>query len=125
MKYKVIVETDPADAPLSHEMRVALILANHFETDIIFLRPEKYKTPDLLIKNEKWEIKSPVGDGKKTIDNNLRAASAQSQNIILDLGRIKMNHNKVLSRIRFYLKTDKKIKRLKIVEKSGKVVDIR
>ena len=124
MKYKVIVETSPADAPQIHEMRAALIMANYFECDVYFLRPERYKTPDLLVKGVKWEIKSPTGNGKKTIDNNLRAASGQSENVVLDLARIKMNHNKVLARVRFYLKTDRKIKHLKIIEKSGKVLDI-
>ena len=125
MQYKVIVETLPNDAPQIHEMRAALLLASHFKTDVIFLRPQSYRTPDLLINGSKWEIKSPMGDGKKTIDNNLRAASKQSENIILDLSRMKMHYDKVISRTRFYLQSDKKIRHLKIITKSGKIIDMR
>jgi len=50
MKYKVIVKTNIIDHPKDHEMRAALILANkYFKSDVVFLRRESYKTPDLDI----------------------------------------------------------------------------
>ena len=78
VKYNVIVQTDLVDVPKEHELSAALILAYHFKTDVIFLRPETKKTPDIDVNGTKWEIKSPRGNGKKTIDNNLRAAHKQS-----------------------------------------------
>lgn len=60
-KYRVIVKTLPQDAPKYFEMSAALIVANYFKTDIIFLRPGRMKTPDLLAKNEILELKSPKG----------------------------------------------------------------
>ncbi|MDR0199897.1 MAG: hypothetical protein LBI43_04890 [Streptococcaceae bacterium] len=126
MNYKVIVETKPQDSPQSHEMRAALILANYFECDVHFLRPESYKTPDLLIDGSTWEIKSPMGNSKKTMENNLRSAKKQSRNIIIDMSRCKMNFNRAISRINYYLNTENhQIQHLKIIEKSGKVIDIR
>lgn len=90
IKYEVIVKTDPVDAPKDHEMSAALLLAYHLKTNVIFLRPERKKSPDIDVSGTKWEIKSPKGNGKKTIDNNLRTARKQSRHIVLDLRRAKL-----------------------------------
>ena len=70
MKYQVIISTDLQDRPKDQELSAALILAEYFKSDVIFLRPQKDKTPDIDIGGVHWEIKSPKGDGKKTIENN-------------------------------------------------------
>jgi hypothetical protein len=125
MKYKVIVDTLPQDAPQPHEMSAAFIVANHFATDVVFQRPGNRKTPDFDVNGVKWELKSPIGDGKKTMENNLRGARKQSNCIIIDLRRCKMHQMKALSRINFYLKNDpKSISKLKIIKKTKEIVDI-
>lgn len=125
MKYGINVKTDLQDRPEDHELSAALILAVHFKTDVVFLRPESRKTPDIKIHHTKWEIKSPRGNGKKTIDNNLRSARKQSQNIVVDLRRTKLHQQKAISRINFYLSAGPHgFKRLLIITKTGKVVDI-
>lgn len=125
MKYTVIVKTKPQDAPKDFEMSAALILAGHLKTDLVFLRPGNRKTPDLEAGDIKWELKSPTGNGKRTMDNNLRGARKQSNHIVIDLRRCKMHQTKALSRIKHYLKQGNHgIKKLKVIEKSKKVVDI-
>ena len=125
MKYEVIINTSLADSPKEHELSAALILAYHFKSDVIFLRPERKKTPDIDINGVKWEIKSPRGNGKKTIDNNLRTARKQSYNIVLDLRRVKLHQNKAMIRINYYLYAGPhKIKHLKIITKSKKIIDV-
>ncbi|SRR6266536_2773663 len=124
-KYNVIVQTDLVDVPKEHELSAALILAYHFKADVIFLRPETKKTPDIDVNGTKWEIKSPRGNGKKTIDNNLRAAHRQSRNVVLDLRRAKLHQNKATARINYYLSAGPhKIKHLKIITKTQKIIDI-
>lgn len=124
-KYEVIVKTDLVDLPKDHELSAALILAYHFKTDVVFFRPERKKTPDIDVNGTKWEIKSPTGNGKKTIDNNLRAAHKQSRNIVLDLRRAKLHQSKAIARINYYLSAGShKIKRLKIITKTQKIIDI-
>ena len=124
-KYNVIVQTDLVDIPKDHELSAALILAYHFKTDVIFLRPERKKTPDVDVNGTKWEIKSPRGNGKKTIDNNLRAAHKQSRNIVLDLRRAKLHQSKAIARINYYLSAGPhKIEHLKIITKTQKIIDI-
>lgn len=125
MKYQVIIKTDLLDRPEDHELSAALILAAHFKSDVIFLRPESRKTPDIDVSGTKWEIKSPRGNGKKTIDNNLRTARKQSRNIVIDLRRIKLRQQNVLSRINFYLSAGPHgFKKLLIITKTRKVIEI-
>ena len=83
------------------------------------------RTPDLNINGELWEIKSPLGDGKKTMENNLRSARKQSVNIVIDLYRSDMNYYKAMSRIKSYLGTNNhSIKKLKVITKSKKIIDV-
>jgi len=124
-KYNVIVQTDLVDVPKEHELSAALILAYHFKTDVTFLRPETKKTPDIDVNGTKWEIKSPRGDAKKTIENNLRTARKQSENIVIDLARSKMHYTRVIARSKFYIRTEAhNIKHLKIITKTQKIIDI-
>ncbi len=124
-KYEVIITTDLVDAPKEHEMSAALILADHFKSDVIFLRPETKKTPDIDVNGVKWEIKSPKGGAKKTIDNNLRNARKQSRHIVLDLHRAKLHQTKAEARVRHYLGSGPhKINSLKIITKTHKIIDI-
>ncbi|MBQ3309681.1 hypothetical protein IJG78_03325 [Candidatus Saccharibacteria bacterium] len=125
-KYRVISETSPSDPPKDFEMRAAIILANYLRKDLIFQRPGHRRSPDLREKGSTitWELKSPTGDGKKTIDNNLRSAKGQSKRIVLDLTRCKMHQTKVISRVRYYTKVgNHQIERLLILTKARRVID--
>jgi hypothetical protein len=126
MKYEVIIKTSLQDRPKDHELSAALILAYYFKSDVSFLRPQVDKTPDIEVVTTglRWEIKSPGGNGKKTIDNNFRTARKQSRNIIIDLRRIKMHKNKVTARISFFLSTPHRFKKVLIITKDRKVVEI-
>jgi hypothetical protein len=124
MKYKVVVKTDLKDLPKDYELSAALILANYFKSDVIFLRPLKDKTPDIDASGVHWEIKSPRGSGKKTIDNNFRTARKQSLYIVMDLRRIKMHQQKATSRISFFLSTPHRFKKVLVITKNQKVIEI-
>lgn len=125
MKYRVVIETDFRNRPKEHELSAAILIANYFKSDIVFLRPSCQRTPDLNIKGTKWELKSPLGDGKNTIKNNLHNARKQSTNIILDLRRIKMNQAKALSNINYYFSSHRsQIRRLLVITKSEEILEI-
>ena len=125
MRYEVIIKTNLEDRPKDHELSAAFVLANNLQSDVIFLRPSANKTPDIDVNGTKWEIKSPKGNSKKTIENNLRTARKQSDNIVIDLQRSKMHLTRAISRINFYLRTDShRIKHLKVLSKTGRVIDI-
>lgn len=124
-KYYVRVEATLNDPPKPHEMHAAQIVANYFRTDITFLRPQPYRNPDLDVKGVTWELKSPIGNGKKTIENNLRNSHGQSHRVILDLTRCKLHQTRALSRIRYYIKQgDPEIKKLLVILKNEKIIVI-
>lgn len=126
-KFVVIIEDSKKSIPRQHELEAAQILANYFSSDIIFLRRLESKTPDLYIikTNQCWEIKSPCGNGKRTIQNNLRNAAKQSENIILDLRQLRLSESQSLARIHEFTKHNhSNIKHLKIITKQSQVVDI-
>ena len=125
MKYRVIIETDFRNRPKEHELSTAILIANYFQTDITFLRPSCQCTPDLNIKGVKWELKSPLGNSKNTIKNNLHNARKQSTNVILDLRRIKMHQTKALANIKYYFMSHRsQIRHLIVITKSEEILEI-
>lgn len=121
--YRVIVETSEKDKPYDFEMSAAIMVAEYFKTDIVFLRPTSLKSPDLKIRNQIWELKSPMGNSKNTIKNNIHTARKQSLNLIIDLRRCKLNENKALANIRdCYKKRKRRVGRYIIINKGGKIL---
>lgn len=123
--YKVIVEASPKDPPKDFEMSAALTVAEYFQTDVIFQRQQILKSPDLIVRGQIWELKSPIGDGKNTMHNNIKNGHAQSYNTIIDLRRCKMNEQRAIARLRdAFLKHRGRKCRLLIINKHGKMLDI-
>ncbi len=125
-KYKILLESGLNPAPYKHELEAANIIAEYFRSDLLFLRRRPNASPDLLVKklNQIWELKSPKGNGKRTIANNLREASRQSKRVILDLSRCKLNNRNALARVRGFLNSgDSALVRLLVIDKSGKILE--
>ena len=68
-------------------------------------------------------MKSPVADGKYTIKNIVQNASHQSENILIDLRRCKISDEIAIKQIRHYFELSKRIRRVKIITKDGKILD--
>ena len=125
MSYKIIVDTSYRDRPKDHELSAAVLLTEYFACDIIIVRPTLQHTPDFLIKEKTWELKSPLGNGKNTIKNNLHTARKQSANVIIDLRRCKLHQSKALANIKGYFKDHQsQIKHLIIITKSNKIIEL-
>ena len=127
-KYGVAYEESGGSKPRPHERKTAELLARHFHSNLIFMRRASSKTPDLYVlkTNIRWELKSPTGGGKHTIQNNLREASKQSENIILDLTHSKMTDTQGISRTNEFISNERsRIKRLKVLKKDGAIIDIK
>ena len=127
-KFKVAYEESGGSKPRQHERETAELLAQHFQSNLIFMRRYSSKTPDLYVlkTNIRWELKSPTGGGKHTVQNNLREASKQSENIILDLTRSKMTDIQGISRAKEFISNERShVKRLKVLKKDGTIIDIK
>lgn len=108
-----------------HEMKTVLFLTE-MGYDIEFIPKsdeEGHHTPDILIDGIKWEMKSPTGDSKYTMQNNLQEALKQSCYIILDLRRAKRKEEKCLREIEKEFTFSKRIKAIKVITKGRKLLD--
>ena len=80
-------------------------------------------TADIRLNKLLWEMKAPKGQGKYLIQNTLHRAAHQSENVIIDLRRIKIHQTKCLREIEKEFTLSKSLKRIKIITKTGKLVD--
>jgi len=51
------------------------------------------KSPDILMDGEKWELKAPKTDKLSAIERNLKRATKQSGNIVIDSHRLRKIHD--------------------------------
>ena len=79
--------------------------------------------PDIVMDGLKWEIKSPKGDGRWVIMNTLQSAAKQSENVIIDLRRIKLSQEKCLLSLNREFEHSKKIKRMLVITKTRKLLE--
>ncbi len=126
-QFKVIIPVDIKPYPDNYEEMVARILARKFQSDILFVQPTgSLHTPDLQVMKtrEFWEVKNIRGNGKNTIEDNLKRAAKQSRNVVISLLRSKMPYTQAVARIRYFLsRPHGNIKQVLLITKSGKVID--
>ena len=104
---------------------VKLLLENGYDVELIPTSGIKgLRMPDIMLQGVPWEMKSPQGDGKRTIMNTIQNASHQSTNIIVDLRRCKLREDLALKELQWHFKLSKRIRRLKVITKDEKILDI-
>ncbi len=101
----VLIEKELGAVPSVAEIEVVDILVTNGipKKHIKFLKPSRTKgskTPDLLIDDLFWEIKSIEKLGKYTLDHAERAGLKQADNLIMDLRRLNQSlENKAIEKI--------------------------
>ena len=107
-----------------HEQQtIDLLLSHGFDIELIVASNQPgSRTPDILMNGVCWEIKSPCGNSKRTLENNLRRASEQSENIIFDLRRIKLNNLTCIKELEKQFKKRNKIKRMIIIDQKDRLI---
>ena len=124
---QVIIPAGHPNPPEPHEIDVAMILARHYQTSVEFLIPVddyKRKSADIVMLNVEWEIKSPIGKSKYTIQEQFRRASKQAKNIIIDLRRTKLKYSEIEKSVHFELRKRPYINKVILIAKSEKVIEI-
>lgn len=85
------------------ERKVAKWLEETFGGEIYMCprinNPSGIKTPDYLFKNEKWDLKVPLGKSKRVIDDILKGQKEQAQNFIIDISKTILSKNEILKQI--------------------------
>ncbi|MCL2085500.1 hypothetical protein FWH09_01030 [Candidatus Saccharibacteria bacterium] len=113
--------------PEKHELDTINFLAR-LGKNILILAPSRKrgaKTPDIRMDKVEWEIKSPVGRGSNTIRRAFGVAIAQSCYIIFDLRRSTITDERNIARLQKEFNDIKKVKRLLVIPKIGKILDFR
>ena len=90
---KVVSEPD------THEIEVANILSRKYNKQVELLpkvkTPQNIQTADYLIDGEKYDLKTPEGNGKNTLSGLLKHKSGQARNFIFDTSITEMSKEEV------------------------------
>lgn len=124
-KYQVRIPSGTLLRPQNHEITAAQLLSSYFEADVYFVAPTIHRTADFKIGNIYWELKSPTGSGKRTIQHTLQNALKQSSNIVVDARYSKMRIDKFRKELERQMLCTGKIRRLLLITKTNRVVEIR
>ena len=127
--YNIIRPVGLKPAPDKYEEKVAELCAKWFRSDIAFVLRSGHTTTDIKVlkTGQFWEIKNIKGCGNHTIEDNLRKASKQSQNVIISLlASKKMSSKQAKNRISYVLGTKRMpIKKVLLITKNEQVIDIK
>ena len=110
--------------PEKHELETARFFADK-GYNVEFIPPNntpKMHTADIVIDAVIWEIKSPKGKSKRTMENNFRSANKQSENIIFDLRRVKLAEDKCIKQIEKEFNLRPRVRRLMVIKRSGELL---
>ncbi len=110
-----------------HEYATILYLTEcGYDVEVILPSSEKgEKSPDIMMNGLIWEMKSPVGKGKWVIKNIMQKASHQSENVIMDLRRLKhFPQGKYIKEVEYRFETISRLKKLIIISKEQKIIEI-
>lgn len=81
------------------------------------------RTPDFRMSGLEWEMKSPKGKSRSTLEHAFQTAMKQSVNIIFDLRRIQMPNDRAVTTLCRLFDYSKSIRRLLIITKEQKLLE--
>ncbi len=118
-----IVMEDGA-APKDHEIQTVMFLIKHGKSPKFLAEKvsSHTKNPDIRMDNLEWEMKCPTGSGKENLEHAFKAAVKQSENILFDLRRSKIPHQKALAKLQRELALSRKAKRLYVIAKDNELL---
>ena len=99
-----------------------LLAAGH---DIELLRPSqtKYvKTGDLWMMGLVWEMKSPTGKSRSTMEHVFQKAAHQAHNIIVDLRRTKIPDSVAIISLEKIFNASRSVRNLWIITKQAEII---
>ena len=122
---KIIIWPDAA--VWAHELSTAKALANAGHT--VDFRANKniefIKSPDILIDDDIWEMKSPKSTKLVAVERNLKKAYHQSKNIVFDSQRMgRLPDNSIQRELIKQFQLTRSIKKLLFVNRKRETIDI-
>lgn len=111
--------------PSEHEVLTALRLAEE-GMDVLFRvdsSEEGVKNPDAEMNQQVWEFKAPTGEGKNTIDSQMKRAGKQAERLVLDLRRSKLDDREAIGDIRQGMQ-GRHLTQVIVIDHAGNIVRI-
>ncbi len=105
-------------------MRTVRVLMN-YGYDIELLKPSltKFtKTGDFVMIGLIWEMKSPVGNGRSTMEHIFQKAARQADNIIIDLSRTRILDEQAIKNLQKVFNVSRSVRNLWVVTKSRQII---
>ena len=113
------------DAPSEHEVLTALRLAEE-GVDVLFRidsREKGVKNPDVEMNQQVWEFKAPTGEGKNTVDSQMKRAGKQAERLVLDLRRSELDDKKSIRDVRQGMQ-GRHLTQVIVIDHAGNIVHI-
>lgn len=113
------------DAPSEHEVLTALRLAEE-GVDVLFRidsREKGVKNPDVEMNQQVWEFKAPTGEGKNTVDSQMKRAGKQAERLVLDLRRCELDDKKSIRDVRQGMQ-GRHLTQVIVIDHAGNIVHI-
>lgn len=113
------------DAPSEHEVLTALRLAEE-GVDVLFRidsREKGVKNPDVEMNQQVWEFKAPTGEGKNTVDSQMKRAGKQTERLVLDLRRSELDDKKSIGDVRQGMQ-GRHLTQVIVIDHAGNIVHI-
>ena len=113
------------DAPSEHEVLTALRLAEE-GVDVLFRidsREKGVKNPDVEMNQQIWEFKAPTGQGKNTVDSQMKRAGKQTERLVLDLRRSELDDKKSIRDVRQGMQ-GRHLTQVIVIDHAGNIVHI-
>ena len=85
----------------------------------------KSKTPDFMMDGKAWEMKSPQGKSRVTVEHAFKRAAKQSENIIIDLRRTKIPTDQTKTALEKLFKTSRRVRNLKVITREQQLLDFK
>ncbi|MDY6353167.1 MAG: hypothetical protein SPL57_09085 [Lachnospiraceae bacterium] len=117
--------SDLEDLPEEHEFRIARYFADRGK-NVRFIQRSNIPgvhSPDLYMDGLNWEMKSPIGDGKHTVEHIFRKAMDQSKYVIIDLRRCKMEESRAIKEFAAIFNKKPRMRKMLIIKKNEELLE--
>ena len=85
----------------------------------------KAKTPDFMMDGKAWEMKSPQGKSRVTVEHAFKRAAKQSENIIIDLRRTKIPTDQAKTALEKLFGSSRRVRNLKVITREQQLLDFK
>lgn len=83
------------------------------------------RRPDFWMWQLQWEVKSPTTSRTRAVEDLFYSALGQSQNVIFDLRRLRVDDKKTIELLSRLFTTARRVRRLLIITKKWKLIEMK